>query len=130
MTTYVQQTLPFPWQGGRQCSLQLLVQPWICAQGTNYGWIDCFNVEYKVCPTLLHMDSTGNRTPDLLISNPMPYPLGHILPWRALCTKISAVNIFAFIYRLVMKMSPQASEKIQPCIIFLNSKQYLVLQVK
>ena len=31
MTTHVQQTLPFPWQGGRQCRLQLLIQPWICA---------------------------------------------------------------------------------------------------
>ena len=31
MTTHVQQTLPFPWQGGCQCSLQLLIQPWICA---------------------------------------------------------------------------------------------------
>ena len=31
MATNVQQTLPFPWQGGRQCRLQLLIQPWICA---------------------------------------------------------------------------------------------------
>ena len=30
MTTHVQQTLPFPWQGGPQCSLQLLIKPWIC----------------------------------------------------------------------------------------------------
>ena len=26
MTAHVQQTLPFPWQGGCQCSLQLLMQ--------------------------------------------------------------------------------------------------------
>ena len=32
------------------------------------------------CLTLLHMPSTGNRTPDLLILSPTPYPLGHMLP--------------------------------------------------
>ena len=63
MTTHIQQTLPFPWQGGRQCSLQLLIQPWICAPGTHYGWVDRGSVEYEVCPTLLHMASTENRNP-------------------------------------------------------------------
>ena len=67
MTTHVQQTLPFPWQGGRQCSLQLLTQLWICASATHYGWVDPSGVEYEVGLTLLHMTSTGNRTPDLLI---------------------------------------------------------------
>ena len=34
-------------------------------------------------PTLLHMASTGNRTPDLLILSPTSYPLGHMLPhWQ------------------------------------------------
>ena len=33
----------------------------------------------NVCPTLLHMASTGNRTSDLLILSPMPYPLGDML---------------------------------------------------
>ena len=80
MIMHVQQTLPFPWQGGRQCSLQLLIQPWICAPGTHYGWVDRGSVEYEVYPTLLHMASTGNRTPDLLILSPTPYPLGHMLP--------------------------------------------------
>ena len=65
-TTHVQQTLPFPWQGGRQCSLQLLIQPWICAPGTHYGWVNQGSMEYKVCLTLLHVVSTGNQTPDLL----------------------------------------------------------------
>ena len=59
MTAHVQQTLPstlpLPWQGGRQCSLQLLIQPWICAPGTHYGWVDQGNVEYEVCLTLLQM---------------------------------------------------------------------------
>ena len=49
MTTHVQQTLPFPWRGGRQCSLQpALIQPWICASGTHYGWVDQGSVEYEV----------------------------------------------------------------------------------
>ena len=50
MTTHVQQTLPFPWQGGGQCSLQLLIQPWICAPGTHYGWVGRGSVEYEVLP--------------------------------------------------------------------------------
>ena len=60
--------------------LQLLIQPWLCALGTHYGWVDRGSVEYEVCPTLLHMANTGNRTLDLLILSPMPYPLGHMLP--------------------------------------------------
>ena len=76
---HVQQTLPFLWQGGRQWSLQLLIQPWICVPGTHYSWVDRGSVEYEVCLTLLHMASTGNRTPNLLILSPMPYPLGHML---------------------------------------------------
>ena len=66
MTTHVQHTLLFPWQGGRQCSLQLLIQPWICAPGTHYVWMNQGSVGYEVCPTLLHMASTANRTPDHL----------------------------------------------------------------
>ena len=72
MITHVQQTLPLPWQGGRQCSLELLIQPWICAPGTHYCWADRGSVEYEACPTLLHMANTGIRTPDLLILSPMP----------------------------------------------------------
>ena len=80
MTTHVQQTLHFSWQGGCQCSLQLLIQPWICAPGTHYAWVDRSSVEYEVYPTLLHMATTGNRTSDLLILSPTPYQLGHMLP--------------------------------------------------
>ena len=65
---------------GAYSSLQLSIQPWICAPGTHYGWVDRGSVEYEVCPTLLHVASTGKRTPDLLILSPMPYPLGHMLP--------------------------------------------------
>ena len=60
-------------------SLQLLIQPWSCAPGTHYGWVDWGSVEYEVCPTLLHVNSTGNRTPDPLILNSPPYPLGNML---------------------------------------------------
>ena len=34
------------------------------------------SVEHEVCSTILHMASTGNRTPDLLILSPMAYPRG------------------------------------------------------
>ena len=63
---HVQQTLLFPWESGYQCSLQLLIQPWICAPGTHYGWVDHGKVEYEVCSTHLHMPALGsNPTPDL-----------------------------------------------------------------
>ena len=74
MTAHVQQTLPFPWQGGCHSSLQLLIQPWICAPGTHYGWVDQGSVEYKVCQHY-YTWASGNPTPDLLILSPMPYPL-------------------------------------------------------
>ena len=53
--------------------------------------------EYEVCPTLLHMTSTGNQTPDLLISNPIPYKLGHMLPYVHLS---SASNSYSPHYSL------------------------------
>ena len=52
MTTHVQQTSPFPWQGGRQLCLYLLIQHFICAPGTHYCWVGQGNVEYKVCPNI------------------------------------------------------------------------------
>ena len=58
------------WQWAHS-NLQLLFQPWTYAPGTHYGWVDRSSVEYEVCPTLLHMVSTGNRTPDLLIFIPI-----------------------------------------------------------
>ena len=42
-------------QGGRQCSLELLIQPWICAPGADYDWVDRGSVEYEVCLTFPHM---------------------------------------------------------------------------
>ena len=44
---------------------------------TTAGWTEA--VWNEICPTLLHMTSSGNRTLDLLILSPVPYPLGHIL---------------------------------------------------
>ena len=43
--------LLFSWQGGRQCSLQLLIQLLICAPGTRYSWVDRGSVEHEVYPT-------------------------------------------------------------------------------
>ena len=79
MITHVQQALPFPWRGRRQCSLQLLIPPCICAQGTHYSWVNqgSAHVQYKVCMTT-YMASTGNRTQDLLILSPMSYHQGHV----------------------------------------------------
>ena len=64
---------------GAYGSLQLSIQPWICAPGTHYRSVDRGSVEYEVCPTILHMASTGIRTRDLLILSPTPNPLGHML---------------------------------------------------
>ena len=71
ITTHVQQTLPFPWQGGHQFSLQLLIQPWICTPGTHYGWVDQGSVEYDVCTdTSTHGQHwESNPTPSDLESN-------------------------------------------------------------
>ena len=46
---------------------------------TRAGWTQAA-VEFKVCPTLLHMSSAGNRTPDPLILSPKPYPVGYMFP--------------------------------------------------
>ena len=70
--------LYLPWQWAHS-SLQLLIQLWFCAPGTHYGLVDRGSVEYKVCPTLVHMASTGNQTSDLLILSPTPNPLGNML---------------------------------------------------
>ena len=42
-------------------------------------------MEYEVCPTLLHMTSVGNGSPDLLILNLMPYPFGRMFPHVKFC---------------------------------------------
>ena len=68
-----------PWQWAHS-SVQLLIQPWICAPGTHQDWVDRGSVEYEVCLILLHMAGTGNWTPDRLILSPTPYPLGHMFP--------------------------------------------------
>ena len=71
--------LPSRLQGGRECNLQVLIKPWICAPGANYSKVDKASAECKICPALLHITSHGNQTPDLLILSPLPYPLSHML---------------------------------------------------
>ena len=51
--------LPLQWAHS-SLQLVLLIQPWICAPGTDYSWADRGSVEYELCPTLLHMASSGN----------------------------------------------------------------------
>ena len=59
---------------------------------TYYCWVGRGSMELEVCLTLLHITSSGNRTPDLLILRPMPYPLVHMLPlvilWYLLLLKL------------------------------------------
>ena len=74
--TVVRFYLPWQWADS---SLQLLIQPWICTPGTHYSLVDRGCVEYEICPSVLHVTSTGNQTPDLLILSPTPYPPDHML---------------------------------------------------
>ena len=48
--------------------------------GIHHCWVGRGTMEWEVCPTLLHMTTSGNWTPDLLILHPAPYPLDHMLP--------------------------------------------------
>ena len=41
-------------------------------------------VGWEACPRVLLMTSVGNRTPDLLISGPPPYQLGHEITLRSI----------------------------------------------
>ena len=92
------------WQWAHS-SLQLLIQPWICAQGTHYGWVDQGNVEYKVYPTLLHMASTGNQTREVQTWVPCPIHLATCshkdvycgwLEWLGLAKVVSYIYIVIF----------------------------------
>ena len=76
------------WQWAHS-TLQLLIQPWTCAPGTHYGWMDRGSVEYKVCPALLHMASTGNQNPRPSDLESNAHPLGRMLQrekgWEVKC---------------------------------------------
>ena len=68
-----------------QCMVQVNLMPFTIVQffippGTHHCWVGRGSMEQEVCPTLLHMTSSGNRTPNLLILSPTPYPLGHMFP--------------------------------------------------
>ena len=41
--------------------------PIFISPGTHHCWVGRGSIEFEVCPTLLHMISSGNWTPDLLI---------------------------------------------------------------
>ena len=61
--------------GANHCNSAFFVPPDI-----QYCWVDRGRMIGDICPTLLNMTSSGNRTPDLLISSLMPCPLGHTAP--------------------------------------------------
>ena len=106
MTTHVQQTLPFPWQGGRQCSLQLLIQPWICVPGTHYGWVDRGSVEYEVYPTPLRMASTANQTPDLSILSPNALSIKPHVSVIRTTQKLMSVVVWNLLQMTTTRISP------------------------
>ena len=66
MTMHVQKTLPYPWRGGRQCSLQLLIQSWIYALGTwvpiTAGWAEA------VCDFPHYQKSLYQLTSDITVT--------------------------------------------------------------
>ena len=74
------------------------IQPWIRAPGTHRCWVDRGNVGWEACPRLLLMTSVGSRTPDLLISGPLPYQLGH---------EILRMKMYETIVALVYAMQEQ-----------------------
>ena len=77
-----------PGQVGVKADLQLLIQPWIFAPGTHYGWVDRGSVENtKFDQHFRYMTSTVNQTPDLVILSQMHCPLGHVFPhhWYTKC---------------------------------------------
>ena len=112
MTTHVQQTLLFLW---------------ICAPTTHYGLVDQGSVEYKVCRTLLHMTSTGNRTPDLLLLSLTLYPLGNMLPTIPPVIPEQSLIIMsplAFLWHTLSRAVPK-----QPAIFTVCPPGYIALLV-
>ena len=53
------------------------IQPWIRAPGTYHCWVDSGNIDGEAGPRFLLTTSVGNRTPNIFLSGPLPYQLGH-----------------------------------------------------
>ena len=97
-----------------KCSLQLLIEPWICAPGTtHYDRYDRGSVEYEVCPTLLHITTTGNPTTHLLIMNPNQCPLGHVLSGIYITRKRSA---YPFCFCSQPRQCARGIQSLQPTL--------------
>ena len=82
VATHVLQTLPPQAVGAQQPAtidptLDQCIRYPLRLGGPRQCGIQSTNTNTK---TLLHMASTANWTPGLLILSPMPYPLGHMLP--------------------------------------------------
>ena len=62
----------------------------------------------EVCQTLLHMASTGNRAPDLLIFSPMPYLLGHMLQciWNIIIAQLvndtTCTTVHCYVFKTLL----------------------------
>ena len=125
----------FSCQSGLQCSLQLLIQPWIRAPGSHCGWVDQGSVEYKVCPTIPHTTCAGDLNPNLVESNtlstwprvPTKVPsLSSILQLCVLCCDQQAV-LFFLLMHLQMLVYPQDAAHFSPHFPWTNPQlTYLV----
>ena len=76
------------------CYRQSLQCSFIVLLGTHHCWVDRDSMEWKVFPTLLHMNSSGNQTPDVEsnVWSTKPHATIYIL---------SAVNFGTIFYLLV-----------------------------
>ena len=74
-------------------------------------------MEWEVCPTLLHMTSSGNRTPDLLILSPTPYQLGHMLIFMYIFTELYHKNCSLFIRILCSSLTHNVRKKKETSIM-------------
>ena len=59
--------------------LHLLMQPWICAQGTHWGFVARHKMELRSFPTLQHLTSSRTWKPDHFILRPIPYSPSYML---------------------------------------------------
>ena len=72
--------------------------------GTHHCSLGRGGMEWEVCLMLLHMTNSGNQTPDILISSPVPSPLGYMLHigvyWQKITTLRSNDVCYCYIYIL------------------------------
>jgi hypothetical protein len=93
MHRHVQPTHYPPWHGAdTRTHSHMMIQLWIRAPGTHHCWVARGNVGFRNLPGVSTHDHLGNRTPDLSLSSPPPYHLGHVLLYKTIInSKLSDV---------------------------------------